>query len=147
MATYSSTEYTKSLAPVSGKDLTNGLQEYTYFRTYTVVIPDTAVADELVNISPELPVGTVVRPWRSKVICSADPGAGALALDVGIVAEDDLASLIDLAAGGIVDFDGVADVKTTAANPYIVGKLETLSGTVGAVTLTFDICFVGAASA
>lgn len=143
MAEYYSAEYTAATTLPSGKKLRNGLNDQVIFKQFTVVIPDAAVADELVFVTPELPVGTYVDPTRSQVVCSADPGTGELAIDVGIVTENDLATEIDLAAGGIVAFNGVAKVATTAAAPYVKAKLEILSGTVGAVTLTFDLAFRG----
>lgn len=144
MATYYSTEYTASLT-IKGSTMGNGLEDQVVKKFYTVSLPATATADELIYVTPQLPVGVTVIPWESYVACSADPGAGACAIDVGIVAEDDLATLIDLSSGGKVDFDGVACITTTTAKRYVIAKLETLSSaSVGAVTLTFCIAFIGA---
>jgi hypothetical protein len=147
MAIYYSDVYTAISDGLTPKTLSNGLLDKVLFKQYTVEIPATATADELFYITPELPVGAVVDPTLSHVTCSADPGAGSLQLDIGLVTEDDLSTLIDVSAGGKVAFDGLANVTATSAKRYIIGKLETLvsDGSVGAVDLTFCIAYRGVA--
>lgn len=151
MAIHYSNEYTAASDSVHGKALgsnyTQGLNDYVLFKQYKVELPATAAADELIYVTPELPVGTIVDPTLSFVTMSADPGAGQMALDVGLVTEDDLASLISVAAGGKVDFDGLTNVTSTAAKKYVIAKLETLlesAGSMGAVDMYFTIAFRGA---